>query len=73
MEAPEGWVQESVRANGVILNYYRTGSGPPVIMAHALFNDASQWFRLGDDLAEANEVIAYDARGHGNSDAPVNG
>lgn len=70
---PEGWTMDSVRANGVDLGCYRTGSGPPVVMAHGFGESGLRWVPLADDLAADYEVVAYDARGHGRSDAPETG
>ncbi|EMA41545.1 alpha/beta fold hydrolase [Halococcus hamelinensis] len=73
MNLPERWTTETVSANGVGLQCYRTGSGPPILMAHGLYDNGRRWLPLGSDLADDFEVIAYDARGHGRSDAPETG
>ncbi|WP_121820511.1 alpha/beta fold hydrolase [Halostella salina] len=73
MTLPDDWTAGTVRANGIDLGYYRTGEGPPVVLAHGMFDSGRRWVPLGSDLADEHEVIAYDARGHGRSDAPESG
>jgi pimeloyl-ACP methyl ester carboxylesterase len=73
MDLPEGWTTDTVRANGVDLRYYRTGSGPPVVLAHGFYENGRVWTPLAEALAGEYTVVAYDARGHGRSDAPETG
>lgn len=70
---PDGWTMRSVRANGVDLGVYRTGDGPPIVLAHGFGESGLRWVPLANDLATDYEVVAYDARGHGRSDAPATG
>lgn len=64
---------ETVDAGGVSLQTYRTGSGPPVVLLHGYYDDGRRWVRLGDDLRDEYEVVTFDIRGHGQSDAPETG
>jgi pimeloyl-ACP methyl ester carboxylesterase len=73
MNLPEKWETGTVSTDDVDLQYYRTGDGPPVLMAHGMYDDGRRWIPLGSDLADDYDVIAYDARGHGRSDAPETG
>lgn len=73
MDLPVGWSTGTVPANGIDLHYYRAGEGPPIVTAHGWADDGQRWLRLGSDLADEFTVIAYDARGHGRSDAPETG
>jgi pimeloyl-ACP methyl ester carboxylesterase len=73
MDIPEGWTTETVSTNGVELECYRTGEGPPVLMAHGLFDNGRRWVPLAADLREEYEVVTFDARGHGRSEAPETG
>jgi pimeloyl-ACP methyl ester carboxylesterase len=73
MRLPERWQTDSVRANGIDLQYHRIGSGPPILLAHGFYDDGRRWVPLARDLADDYEVVAYDARGHGQSDAPETG
>lgn len=51
----------------------RTGKARQTIMlSHALGCDLTMWDRLATHLAAQYNVVAYDHRGHGTSDAPAN-
>lgn len=73
MNLPDEWTTDTVRANGIDLQYYRTGAGPPVVAAHGFYDNGRRWVPLAEDIAEDYDVAAYDARGHGRSDAPETG
>ena len=73
MALPDEWTDDTVSVDDTALQYYRTGEGPPIVMAHGMFDHGRRWVPLADRLAEDYEVIAYDARGHGRSDAPETG
>ncbi|WP_338728146.1 alpha/beta hydrolase [Haladaptatus sp. DJG-WS-42] len=73
MRLPYEWATASVSVNGVTLQCYRTGDGPPLVMAHGFFENGPCMERLANDLADEYEVILYDARGHGRSAAPDTG
>lgn len=60
-----------VIANGIAQFYRRAGKGRSVVLIHALGLDHHLWDRQIEDLASALDVIAYDARGHGRTDAPA--
>ncbi len=59
-----------VIANGIAQYYERFGSGPPVILIHALGLDHHLWDPQIPSLAARCTVIAYDLRGHGATDVP---
>lgn len=68
------WTHHSVLVNGISLSYYRSfGDKPPIVLAHGLTDDAGCWQQVADSLCTHFDVIAYDARGHGRSDAPATG
>ena len=73
MDLPDRWSSGTVSANGIDLQYYRTGDGPSIVMAHAFSANGRCWIPLAEDLADDYEVVTYDARGHGRSDAPETG
>lgn len=73
MNLPDGWETETIRTDGVELQCYRTGEGQPVLMAHGFYDNGRRWVPLAQDLADDYEVVTYDARGHGRSDAPETG
>jgi|AntDeeMinimDraft_4_1070355.scaffolds.fasta_scaffold00060_18 pimeloyl-ACP methyl ester carboxylesterase len=73
---PEGWTHATVEANGIAVSYYRVGDrdDPTVVVAHGFSEDARCKRRLVDALADRDhDVVAYDARGHGHTDAPESG
>lgn len=73
MNLPEGWETGTAAANGVDLQYYRVGAGPLLVYAHGFFANGRCPRRLVEELAETHEVVTYDARAHGQSDAPESG
>lgn len=73
MDLPEEWTTGTVSANGIDLRYYRAGDGPPIVMAHGFYDNGRCWIPLANVLADEYEVVTYDARGHGRSDAPDGG
>ncbi|MFB6137511.1 MAG: alpha/beta fold hydrolase [Halobacteriaceae archaeon] len=73
MDLPTGWTAESVHADGADLQCYRTGRGPALVMAHGSCDCGLRWYPLAERLADEHEVVTYDARGHGYSDAPQSG
>ncbi|MWG35985.1 alpha/beta fold hydrolase [Halomarina oriensis] len=73
MNVPDEWTLGTVHANGIDLQYYRTGEGPPLVLAHGFYDNGRCWEPLVTDLADDYDVVAYDARGHGRSDAPETG
>ena len=58
-----------VKVNSVELYYEETGRGPAVVFAHGGGGDSSQWRHQLAVFAQQYRVIAYDARGHGQSSA----
>ena len=70
MDVPDGWTTDTVRANGIDLQYHRTGGGPPLVVAHGFYENARCRATLVEDLVDSFDVVAYDARGHGGSDGP---
>lgn len=71
---PEGWTSEKVKVNGINIHYLRTGGDKPVmIMAHGITDNGFCWKTLADKLEDHYDIIMYDARGHGLSDAPKQG
>jgi pimeloyl-ACP methyl ester carboxylesterase len=70
-QVPEDWEQGFVEANGLQLHYCRTGgSGSPFVVSHGFTDDGYCRLDLARELADDFDVVLYDARGHGRSDAP---
>jgi len=65
------WSASDVDVGGVRLHYSRRGSGPPVVLAHGVLDSGPCWTRVAEALEHDHELIAYDARFHGRSDAPA--
>jgi len=71
---PGDWETGRVAVNGVDLHYVRSGGdGPPLVVAHGVFDDGYCRLPLARELAEEYDVVLYDARGHGRSSAPEKG
>jgi 3-oxoadipate enol-lactonase len=51
------------------LNFVREGSGPAVVLSHALGTDLTMWDEVAAQLAQRFTVLRYDHRGHGRSPA----
>ena len=64
-----------ITANGLSFHVQQAGAGPDVVLIHGLTGDLSIWFlsRTIPELAKSHRVTAYDLRGHGYSDAPIEG
>jgi pimeloyl-ACP methyl ester carboxylesterase len=70
---PDGWTEGAVDVDGVDLHYTRTGGeGPTMVLAHGVFDDGPCRAPLAREFDEY-DVLMYDARGHGRSDAPESG
>ena len=69
------WPEAYVEANGINLHYWRTGDGskPPFVLCHGFSDNGLCWTPVARALEADFDVIMYDARGHGLSDAPDEG
>jgi N-formylmaleamate deformylase len=66
------WYSDYVIANGIRIHFHRTGGDkPPLVLTHGITDNGLCWTQLARVLEEHYDVIMYDARGHGLSDAPV--
>jgi len=64
------FVSEDVTVNGIKIHTYRTNTDkPPVVLAHGITDNGLCWNRLAGALAQNYEVVTFDARGHGLSEA----
>ena len=59
--------------NGVKINYYVAGQGPPVILLHGFGSGAYSWRYVAPALAADHRVFALDLKGYGLSDKPDDG
>ena len=59
------------KTNGIELNYETHGnSGPWVVLSHSLACDLHMWDAQIEFLKDRFRVLAFDTRGHGQSDSP---
>ena len=71
---PSSWQSGFINTNDLRLHYTRTGgSKPPLVLAHGVTDDGLCWSPVAAALAPDYDVIMVDARGHGLSDAPLEG
>lgn len=58
---------------GLKINYYEAGQGPPIILLHGFGGCAYSWRFLAPALAENHRVFTIDLKGYGLSDKPEDG
>lgn len=56
--------------DGVQIHYEARGDGPVILLAHGYGATAGMWADQLDALADRWRVVAFDMRGHGQSDSP---
>ncbi|MGD9259881.1 MAG: alpha/beta hydrolase, partial [Desulfobacterales bacterium] len=61
-----------IHANGIQMNYKLTGKtdAPVVMLSHSLACSMVMWNPQLDSLESHFQVLRYDTRGHGSSQAP---
>lgn len=68
------WQTGFINVKGMRLHYTRTGgSKPPIVLVHGYSDDGLCWTPAAKALEPIYDVIMFDARGHGHSDAPEQG
>ena len=62
------------KVNGITINWEVRGEGFPLLLIHGLWLDKTMWDAeaILKHFAQTNKVVAYDCRGHGQSDKPDN-
>ncbi|MEO8628707.1 MAG: alpha/beta hydrolase [Betaproteobacteria bacterium] len=68
-----GLEQRTLRVNGVRMNVWVGGDGPPVALLHGYPQTAQMWRKVAPKLAERFNVVCPDLRGYGDSDKPRDG
>ena len=68
------WIRSSCKANNIHIHYSRTGGDkPPLILLHGLTGSGACLTHLARALEADYDVVMPDARGHGDSSAPLHG
>ena len=68
------WTTGVCEANGIDIHYLRTGGAkPPLVLLHGLMGSGACWSPLARSFEGEYDVVMPDARGHGNSSAPLHG
>ncbi len=68
------WTSAVCAANGIDIHYLRTGGAkPPVVLLHGLTGNGACWSPLARALEAEFDIVMPDARGHGESSAPLHG
>jgi N-formylmaleamate deformylase len=68
------WFTGDTIADGIRIHYQRTGGDKPaLVLSHGVTDNGLIWTRVARALAHGYDVITYDQRGHGLSDAPEGG
>lgn len=68
------WFSGVCETNGISIHYLRTGGAKPsVVLLHGLMGSGACWTPLARALADEFDVVMPDARGHGDSSAPLHG
>lgn len=68
------WFTGDIDVNGINIHYYRTGGDKPaLVLCHGVTDNGLSWKRIACELEQEYDVIMYDQRGHGRSEAPLVG
>lgn len=68
------WSSGDLVTNDISLRYHRTGGDKPALLiAHGVTDNGLSWSRFARAMEGDYDVILYDRRGHGFSDAPESG
>ena len=61
-----------IPANGIRLAYFTSGraDGPPLVLLHSLGEPSATWDEIAPELGRQYRLIAFDLRGHGDSEWP---
>ena len=68
-----GMEQRTVRANGIRINAWMGGKGPPVVLLHGYPQTGQMWRKIAPELLDQFSVVCPDLRGYGDSDKPAAG
>lgn len=68
-----GMDHRTVRANGIKINLWTGGEGPPLLLLHGFPQTAQMWRKVAPALLSEFTVVCPDLRGYGDSDKPRDG
>jgi haloacetate dehalogenase len=68
-----GMDQLTVRANGIRINLWAGGKGPPVLLLHGYPQTGQMWRKVAPKLTDEFSMVCPDLRGYGDSDKPREG
>jgi len=68
-----GLTQNSIKVNGLSIEYLEGGSGETLLLIHGFTGDKDNWTRLGKHLTPHFRLIAIDLPGFGNSSKAPDG
>jgi len=60
-----------VHVNGIDINYLVQGEGYPLVLAHGYTASLEMWENQMEAFSRKYRVVAYDSRGHGESETPA--
>lgn len=58
------------RINGIEMNYAIHGEGPPLLLTHGIVSSTAMFDEQIEPFSQRYQVIVYDVRGHGDTEAP---
>ncbi len=68
-----GLTRKTVRANGIRVNVWVGGKGPPLLLLHGYPQTGQMWRKMTPSLIDQFSVVCPDLRGYGDSDKPRDG
>ena len=68
-----GMEQRTLLANGIRINAWIGGGGPPLLLLHGWPQTAQMWHKVAPQLVDEFTVVCPDLRGYGDSDKPREG
>lgn len=65
-------IEQDIQANGITLHVYQTHTDKPaIVFAHGVSDNGLCFLPIARQLANEYDIVLYDSRGHGQSEAPT--